>query len=105
MARPFDGGNGPSHSSIDLIWAEAGAAQYLPEEGNKVARVLGRLKRLVDRADDPFNPQAATQLAQLDHTPVSQIKSIRSCGATWRAGRPGSNRCFVPLVSAEALYV
>lgn len=65
LARPFDGGDGPSHSSIDLIWAEAGAERFLPEEGNKVQRVLGGLKRLAERAGDPLNPQADNQLAQV----------------------------------------
>jgi hypothetical protein len=65
LSKPFDGGNGPSHSSIELIWAEAGADQYLPEEGNKVQRVMGGLKAMAARANDPLNPQATTQLEQV----------------------------------------
>jgi hypothetical protein len=65
LAKPFDNGNGPSHSSINLIWTEAGAEHFLPEEGNKIQRVLGGLKRLADRAGDPLNPQADSQLEQV----------------------------------------
>jgi hypothetical protein len=65
LSKPFDGGMGPSHSSIELIWAEAGAEQSLPEEGNKVQRVMGGLKALAARANDPLNPQASRQLEQV----------------------------------------
>jgi predicted nucleotide-binding protein len=46
LVRPFQGGEGPSHSTIELIFAGAGADQYLPEEGNKVDRVMGGLRAL-----------------------------------------------------------
>jgi hypothetical protein len=46
LARPFDGGGGPSHSSIELIWASADASEYLPAEGNKVERVLAGMRAL-----------------------------------------------------------
>jgi hypothetical protein len=65
LSKPFDGGMGPSHSSIELIWAEAGAERYLPEEGNKVKRVMGGLKALAARANDPLNPHASRQLQQV----------------------------------------
>jgi hypothetical protein len=65
LSKPFDGGDGPSHSSIDLIWAEAGAEEYLPEEGNKVQRVMGGLKALAASANDPLNPKATTLLEQV----------------------------------------
>lgn len=48
LARPFEGGTGPSHSTIDLIWTTADAAGYLPVEGNKLNRVLGGLRGLSD---------------------------------------------------------
>jgi hypothetical protein len=40
LARPFEGGDGPSHTTIELIWTSADAFAYLPEEGNKLNRVL-----------------------------------------------------------------
>ena len=46
LAQPFEGGDGPSHSTVDLIWAMADAMDYLPVEGNKLNRVLGGLKIL-----------------------------------------------------------
>jgi len=47
LAEPFDGGGGPSHSAIELMWASAGAIDYLGE-GNKLQRVLGGLRALRD---------------------------------------------------------
>jgi hypothetical protein len=46
LASPFEGGDGPGHSVIELIWASAGAIGYLPEEGNKMSRVLHGLGAL-----------------------------------------------------------
>lgn len=46
LAQPFHGGDGPSHSAIELIWTSAGALKYLPAEGNKLNRVLGGLRAL-----------------------------------------------------------
>jgi hypothetical protein len=65
LSKPFAGGDGPSHSSIDLVWSEAGAGDFLPEEGNKIQRVMGGLKRLAGSAEDPFNPQATNQLERV----------------------------------------
>jgi hypothetical protein len=65
LAKPFEGGMGPSHAVIELIWATAGAETYLPAEGNKLQRVLGGLKALQDRAGDPFDGAAARQLEQV----------------------------------------
>jgi len=45
LAQPFEGGDGPSHAVIELIWESAGAYEYL-EEGNKLERVLGGLRSL-----------------------------------------------------------
>lgn len=45
LAQPFEGGGGPSHAVIDLIWESAGAYEYLGE-GNKLERVLGGLRSL-----------------------------------------------------------
>jgi predicted nucleotide-binding protein len=47
LASPFQHGNGPSHSTIDLVWTEADASEYLGE-GNKLDRVLGGLRALRD---------------------------------------------------------
>jgi hypothetical protein len=46
LAQPFEGGGGPSHSTIELIWTSADALEYLPPEGNKLSRVLGGLRAL-----------------------------------------------------------
>ena len=46
LAQPFEGGGGPSHSTIDLVWSSADALEYMPGEGNKVNRVLGGLRAL-----------------------------------------------------------
>lgn len=55
LAAPFEGGAGPSHSTIDNIWLGEDAAEYLPSEGNKAERVRGGLKALRDgRAAGPF---------------------------------------------------
>jgi hypothetical protein len=48
LAKPFDGGSGPSHSSIERIWTGEDASDYLPEEGNKANRVMGGLRALRD---------------------------------------------------------
>lgn len=59
LSTPFEGGGGPSHSTIDLIWTAADAAEYLAE-GNKLERVLYGLRYLRDgrpeRADAPELP-------------------------------------------------
>jgi predicted nucleotide-binding protein len=47
LAQPFEGGGGPSHSTIELIWTSADATEYLGE-GNKLERVLGGLRTLRD---------------------------------------------------------
>ncbi len=54
LAQPFDGGGGPSHSTIDLIWTMADAAEYLPDEGNKMDRVLSGLRSLQTGRRDGF---------------------------------------------------
>lgn len=46
IARPFEDGEGPSHGTLELIWAAADAGAYLPVEGNKVHRVLEGLSAL-----------------------------------------------------------
>lgn len=46
LAQPFEGGGGLSHATIELIWTAADAFEYLPEEGNKLDRVLGGLRAL-----------------------------------------------------------
>ena len=48
LTQPFEGGGGPSHSSIDRLWMSEDAADYLPAEGNKADRVMDGLKALRD---------------------------------------------------------
>ncbi len=42
LARPFEGGGGPSHTMIEQIWMAADALDYIPpeEEANKQQRVI-----------------------------------------------------------------
>ncbi len=48
LSQPFDGGDGPSHTAIERLWASEDADDYLPPGGNKADRVLGGLKALRD---------------------------------------------------------
>lgn len=65
LSKPFEGGNGPSHGTIELIFAGAGAEACLPTEGNKLQRVLGGLKALQAETGDPLNRAAEKQLRQV----------------------------------------
>lgn len=65
LTKPFEGGMGPSHGTIEWIFSAAGADAYLPAEGNKLKRVLGGLKALQTQANDPFNGTAEQQLRQV----------------------------------------
>ena len=62
LAGCFAGGGGPSHSTIDLVFTAADAADYLSRaEGNKLDRVLYVLRYLRDGApqrggDGPLPP-------------------------------------------------
>ena len=60
LARPFEGGGGPSHSTIELIWMTADAADYLPdaENHNKLNRVLGGLRALQGGRPAPLGSPA-----------------------------------------------
>ncbi|MGO9487820.1 MAG: TIR domain-containing protein [Solirubrobacteraceae bacterium] len=46
LAEPFHGGSGPSHATIEFVWAAAGAEPYLPAKGSKVERILGGFRAL-----------------------------------------------------------
>jgi predicted nucleotide-binding protein len=76
LTKPFEGGNGPSHSFIERVWTGEDAIDYLPEEGNKANRVLGGLKALRDgrraSAGEPALPpdpgklhRVASELAEM----------------------------------------
>jgi hypothetical protein len=54
LAAPFESGAGPSHSTIDLVFADA--VDYLPQEGNKLERVLYGLRRLRDGVPSRYSP-------------------------------------------------
>jgi hypothetical protein len=59
LALPFEGGQGPSHSTIDLIWTTADAFDYLGS-GNKLDRVLYGLRYLRDgKPETEFTPELA----------------------------------------------
>jgi len=46
LAEPFQGGGGPSHSTVELVFTLGDAIDYLPQEGNKLDRVLTGLRHL-----------------------------------------------------------
>jgi predicted nucleotide-binding protein len=47
LAKPFDGGSGPTHDTIELMWEAADASAYLPDATNsKFRRVIGGLRAL-----------------------------------------------------------
>jgi hypothetical protein len=48
LSRPFEGGSGPTHGSIERIWLSEDASEYLPDGGNKADRVRGGLRALRD---------------------------------------------------------
>ena len=59
LARPFEGGNGPSHSALELIWTTADALDYLPsQDQNKLNRVLTGL-RILGQGGKPEAGRAA----------------------------------------------
>jgi hypothetical protein len=68
LAQPFEGGDGPSHSAIELIWTSAGAYDYLGD-GNKMARVLSGLRALQRgrraSADGPGLPPDPKKLGEV----------------------------------------
>ena len=75
LSKPFDHGEGPTHDTIDLIFASAGADACLPPEGSKLNRVLAGLKKLQDQASDlfhPSNPGAEKRLHQV----VSELAEL-----------------------------
>jgi hypothetical protein len=69
LTKPFEGGRGPSHGTIEWIFSVAGADKYLPSEGNKQRRLVGGLTVLQNDATDPFHPTARNQLREV----VSQL--------------------------------
>jgi hypothetical protein len=50
LAEPFHAGNGPTRSTINLVWAGGDATEYLGE-GNKLDTVLAGLQNLRDGND------------------------------------------------------
>jgi hypothetical protein len=68
LSQPFEGGDGPSHSVVELIWESAGAFEYLGE-GNKLERVLGGLRSLQvgrrAKKDSPALPPDEDKLRQV----------------------------------------
>jgi hypothetical protein len=68
LSQLFEGGGGPSHSVVELIWEGAGASDYLGE-GNKLERVLGGLRSLqIGRkatVDSPALPPDEDELRQV----------------------------------------
>lgn len=68
LSKPFEGGSGPTHASIDRVWLSADAEQYLPQEGNKAERVRGGLMALRDGARSP-----AGQPMPPDHEKLARV--------------------------------
>lgn len=81
LAAPFEGGAGPSHSTIDNIWLGEDAAEYLPSEGNKADRVRGGLKALRDgRAAGPFGAAVSASPEKLRRVAGELAERLLSSG-------------------------
>jgi predicted nucleotide-binding protein len=70
LAKPFANGGGPSHSTINMIWAEADAEKYLGV-GNKLDRVLAGLRTLRNGRE----PGAELSLLPADHEKLRTVAS------------------------------
>ena len=68
LAKPFEGGMGPSHSTIDRIWTGEDAAEYLGE-GNKAEKVMTGLKTLRDGG----RPAAGRPVLPPDHDKLHRV--------------------------------
>ena len=68
LAEPFAHGGGPTHSTINLIWTEADASNYLTAEGSKIDRVLGGLRALRDGRHAGVGP-----VLQPDHEKLRRV--------------------------------
>jgi predicted nucleotide-binding protein len=68
LAKPFEGGMGPSHSTIDRIWTGEDAAEYLGE-GNKAEKVMVGLKTLRDGG----RPAAGRPVLPPDHDKLHRV--------------------------------
>jgi predicted nucleotide-binding protein len=65
LSAPFEGGSGPTHSSISRIWLSEDADAYLPDEGNKAERVRSGLRALRDGAEHSSGERLPADLAKL----------------------------------------
>jgi hypothetical protein len=61
LAEPFHGGDGPTRSTINLVWASGDATEYLGD-GNKLDTVLNGLKYLRDGRPDHDLPPDHSKL-------------------------------------------
>jgi predicted nucleotide-binding protein len=68
LTEPFDGGGGPSHSTIDRLWAAEDATQYLGE-GNKADRVMTGLTTLRDGG----RPAQGRPVLPADHDKLHRV--------------------------------
>jgi predicted nucleotide-binding protein len=82
LAAPFEGGSGPSHSTIESIWLSEDASDYLPSEGNKADRVRGGLKALRDgRAAGQLGPALLPNPEKLQRVAEDLAERLISYGA------------------------
>jgi len=81
LTQPFEGGGGPSHSSIDRLWMSEDAAEYLPAEGNKADRVMSGLKALRDgRRQAPGQPELPPDHAKLQRVATELAETLVAQG-------------------------
>jgi Predicted nucleotide-binding protein containing TIR-like domain len=66
LSRPFEGGNGPTHGSIERVWLSEDASAYLPDGGNKAERVRGGLRALRDGVRHPGGEPLPLDLEKLN---------------------------------------
>jgi hypothetical protein len=127
LTEPFEGGSGPTHSSIERIWTAEEASDYLPEEGNKAERVMSGLRALRDgrrsaagRVELPPNPEklkrVASGLAELllasrlvKEEDVAEALGASGppagrTGASWGSARAFGTRCRSECAATACSY-
>lgn len=81
LTAPFEGGSGPSHSTIENIWLSEDASGCLPSEGNKADRIRGGLKALRDgRFAGPLGPAMPPDPEKLRRVAEELAERLPSAG-------------------------
>jgi len=83
LAAPFQGGAGPSHSNIAVDFGAGDALDYLPEEGNKVDKVITDASALHHRREaSPPRPPSSGQVGLAASSPNSRSAAAARTRAT-----------------------